>query len=726
MSVYSSRSGVGSGIGKLCVGCGQSKLRSNELHDSCFDCLGHGPQTPREQRCDICRHWVPRHFVGATHYYQPDSPSRIAALALQASVDVVNIQLPSNEPFTMSGMVGSVVEPEKVVLASMAMGSVPPTLSGTAPPISQEDSSLLVSLLSILKGPQLPGLSALLQKGVPVGNAPGSPGRSAVFPQQAVSGNPSQGHPPFLSSLPIKRSLDSVSMETSEAFNLVKKTRSVPVGQLADVIVPQGTTTVQVEVHTDREGTETERPRSHSRSEMPFTQAGGPDRSDQNLLLLPPGAFSGLSRDRYDRAPRMGLDQGKGQSSSGAFPDHEMDGADRGCDRQPGHRVGLSGQTRPNGTSNTNLPFPSSDRGGRSRKERGTISVPWPTKEGASMEGASDPNNDVEMVFDDRADRDTSAVDSNAGDSVFRWALGSIALRMGEEQPIAQPAIGKGAFQTTPVLPFIQLPVGSVILRRMAEINQTLANHVEPTKSDGWVPQISVSSDQQKIYATRPTGDADLTCSSPSEDRLLGALRKQTAPVWSAYVKKARLLQWQNATHQLLGQLSLMENLSKFVGDLLLESSMVTAERDQVMGALKILSSTLASSEKLGTNLAAHLDLTVRDAELRLLEVSPFQQAMFRSSPLFSGELFNGITRSVVEDITSSRMMTDIHSLAQKGGPKTQAASSKGKKAAFKAADQPSRVVQPFRGQAAVPTGQQPGTQKKGGKGGKGKNKSRK
>ena len=92
------------------------------------------------------------------------------------------------------------------------------------------------------------------------------------------------------------------------------------------------------------------------------------------------------------------------------------------------------------------------------------------------------------MTPDERVARDSSATESGAGDSVFRWALGSIAERMGEQQPKAQPVVGVGAFQTTPVMPFIQLPVGSVILRRMNEINQHLASRVELAKVDGWVP----------------------------------------------------------------------------------------------------------------------------------------------------------------------------------------------------------------------------------------------
>jgi len=322
-------------------------------------------------------------------------------------------------------------------------------------------------------------------------------------------------------------------------------------------------------------------------------------------------------------------------------------------------------------------------------------------------------------------DGETPIVDP-VGDSVFRWALGSIASRMGETLPRVQPVVGKGSFAQTKQASFLTLPVSSSILKKMDELNANLAKRVEPTKTEQWFPQLTVSSDQQKVFSTRPTRAEGYLTAPPSEDTLLGALRKQTAPVWSAYVRKARLQQWQNAAHQLLGQLSLMENLTKFVGDLLDESAMIATEREQVRGALAVLQSTLISSARLDTSLCAHLDLTVRDAELRLLEINPFQQATFRSSPLFLTELFGGITRATVEDITASRMMSDIHSLAEKRVPTGQPSSSKGKKSAPKATAQPSRLVQPFRGQAAVPQGnQQPGTGKKAGKGGKGKNKSK-
>jgi len=320
---------------------------------------------------------------------------------------------------------------------------------------------------------------------------------------------------------------------------------------------------------------------------------------------------------------------------------------------------------------------------------------------------------------------DSLASEAGTENSVFRWALESIAERMSLEVPRAQPVVGVGAFAVTPQMPFISLPVAQVMSSRMTELNHALASRVDPSK-EGWYPTMAISSEQQRVFSTRPTGENNLLTDTPSEDRLLGALRKQSAPVWSAYIKKARLLNWQTATHQLMGQLSLIENLIKYTGDLVDESSMLASERDQIKGALSVTQKTLSSSERLSTTLGAHLDLSVRDAELRLLELTPFQAAMFRASPLFSRELFGGITRATVEDVTSTRMLSDIHTLAGKGGSKGAASSSKSKaKATPKSTPQPSRAAQPFQGQAAAPQGQQPGGAKKRGKGGKGKKSKR-
>ena len=140
------------------------------------------------------------------------------------------------------------------------------------------------------------------------------------------------------------------------------------------------------------------------------------------------------------------------------------------------------------------------------------------------------------MPLESRVDGDNPTTDSGTGDSVFCWALGSIALRMGERLPIAQSSVEKGSFAQNPQAPYLTLPVSSSILRNMEELNLTSGKKVQPAKQDGWFPQLAVSSDQQKIFGSRPTGPKDLLIAMPSEDVLLGALHKQTTPVWSGYV----------------------------------------------------------------------------------------------------------------------------------------------------------------------------------------------
>ena len=80
-------------------------------------------------------------------------------------------------------------------------------------------------------------------------------------------------------------------------------------------------------------------------------------------------------------------------------------------------------------------------------------------------------------------------------------------------------------------------------------------------------------------------------------------------------MRKAILIQGQTAAHQRLGQISLMGNWDKLVGDLVNEASRLTADREQVMGVLSGLQSTRTSAARLDTSLCAHLYLTVRDAE---------------------------------------------------------------------------------------------------------------
>ena len=357
MSVISSRSSTNRGVGQLCVGCHVLKLRSNEQHDSCFDCLDHGPQTPLEQRCEICSHWLPRHFQAATHYYPPDSPARLAALALvsaeQAREDPPFVV--PDVPFPRSLGVG--VSGGESVLAGSGVGGVAPPLSATPAQISQRDLSLLASVLSFIKGPQLPGLPALLQQGVPAGNPVPPSGQAGVVPHlpdpeisevQDPDPSPSQFD---------KRVLEASTEDLERRGINIKKVKGPSVGMPVNTTALQDKVAVQVEVHAAMGPTEGATLRSDHNVVEPSTQAVGSDHSDQGHLH-PPSGLSGSSHDYPGRDSRESRGQGRGQSSSVAHLSREVDTSGRGCDQQVGHHGVETGQTGPNVIYTKSLPFP--------------------------------------------------------------------------------------------------------------------------------------------------------------------------------------------------------------------------------------------------------------------------------------------------------------------------------------------------------------------------------
>ena len=454
-----------------------------------------------------------------------------------------------------------------------------------------------------------------------------------------------------------------------------------------------------------------------------------------------PSLASGLFRDNHDGhhdRPLLGVDRGRLQSSGlGLLAHHPQSahfvgGARSAGGPQSAHSVGgarsTGGGLAAVGLTRTNTavapPFPREhsphgSRSGARSIQRGAGS-PHPSSvrsRESSLDRTHDRDEEEEATGQQVASIDDRSSDAGRKDSVFRWALSSVAQRMGYALPEPGVAVGSGAFAVAPPQSFISLPVSASIVKTMDGINHNLAKKVETGRSDGFFPSLAVTSDAQRTYASHPTGPFDLTCAAPTEDPLLALLRRQDKTVWSAYVKKARLMQWQNAAHHMTGRLSMMDSMTLFIQDLVNESSMIANERDQLLGAVSVMQSALRGTGTMSTHLSAHLDLTVRDAELRQLDLTPFQLSQFRSSPLFRERLF-GITRADVEEITSSRMVSDIHSLASKGGPKTSSSTApkQGKKRPSKGAAQPSRVVQPFPGQAAVPhVGQQPAGQKRGG-----------
>lgn len=733
MSVVSSLGSVRSGgSGKLCPGCHQPKLRSNELHDSCFDCLSHHALSLPELKCGICKDWIPRHWVQATAYYPSDSPARLAAVALserEMLAKAVDKAFPSNI---------TPLSPE-VVVQNRGVGESNPvekdvnSLETSVSQIPQEQTSFLANLFNMFKGPQVAGLSSLLQAGLPSGQPVAPPPGFSSVPSGGLGGMlPPRGRPEFQvpqapSSLPKgqgpKEPELSVmdKLESSDACPETKRRKLIhSLGVLASQLkqnspadFAQAASLFQAR---DSDVTLVPRPShrvvSHSGlkedSQAPLDLS---DRGDQSVV-------GSLYTNRSDRS-QCESDRADESSNGDSEADWWARRDGRGCDRSKSHGGSKLGMTRPTASATATL----AGNHARSGVDRGENSqhVAFPMTLGSSStDRRRDQTEEEAMSSASRDVGDSLTSEAGAVDSVFRWALESISRRMGREVPKAQPVVGKGAFATTPQAPFISLPVASSMITKMEEINHVLATKVEPAKTDCWYPSLTITPEQHKVFATIPTGQSNLVSHTPSEDR------KQTTPVWSAYVRKARLLQWQTASHQLMGQFSLLENLTKFMEDLINESSMLASERDQLKSAVSVVQKTLVSAGKVSTTLAANLDLTVRDAELKLLDLTPFQLATFRASPLISGELFGGITRTTVEEITSTRMLTDIHALAEKGGSKGASSAAKSKpKTNPKSAAQPSRLSQPFRGQAVAPQGQQPSASKRGGKGGKGKKSKR-
>ena len=467
MSVFSSKSGGGRSTGAVCSSCYEPKLRSNERHDSCFDCLSDGPRVHFEQRCDICRGWAPRHFIEATKFYESDSPARLQALAYMSNARLGVSSSASEPPPVIVHEVGThkIPSADVTVEAPPHVESDAPPLSASPQQISREDLSLMASFVSLLKGPQLPGLSALLQKGVPAGTLLSYPGLTAHISPQTAAGITGIADPRAPCSSQTKRALESVS-DAPALSSDVKKMKPAVVGQPAEsTLLQDKVDTVPVEQDSEvlivRDAGQ-----SVSSGSGPSGQVGGSHPSDGGLLHVPLSVVPVSQHGSLGRLPREGVGLGGHQAGAGDLLVRVVDSSGRGVDSGDGHLGFGTGQTRPNVSGSKTLPLPSLARGGRAALVKADLSYSGPTRAEASPADHCDQAGDVEMIPDDRVTEEVSVTDSGAETSVFRWALGSIALRLGEEQPTPSPAVGSGAFQSTPELPFIQLRLPLTSCRR--------------------------------------------------------------------------------------------------------------------------------------------------------------------------------------------------------------------------------------------------------------------
>lgn len=323
---------------------------------------------------------------------------------------------------------------------------------------------------------------------------------------------------------------------------------------------------------------------------------------------------------------------------------------------RPSQVVGLTGlhADAPGGLSHAHQPFgqlcaatrvPSSlafrGAGARESSRASSYSVPSLIDD-RSVAG----DTDLSTVSRSRSGRsdDRGAVDSDSDSeqsegqrSNFRWVVESTAKQLALPIPQRVEPVGSGRFAYMPTRELIQLPLAPPSVAAMKAVNGLLVSKKEIAKEAPF-PSWHIRAKQQAMFASAPS--QELCSAMPVADPHMGLLTRKKSVVWSAALKKQRLVSWQGMGHQLLGQLSMSDHFCRLAQDLVDDSS-ISGEGDvKVQATLGVLASTLASAQKVAVSLTSHLDLTAREAELRTLDVTQVDETELRYRPLFSGHTF--------------------------------------------------------------------------------------
>ena len=178
-------------------------------------------------------------------------------------------------------------------------------------------------------------------------------------------------------------------------------------------------------------------------------------------------------------------------------------------------------------------------------------------------------------------------------------------------------------------------------------------------------------------------------------DESIGLLPKKKN-VWSATLKKSRLSNWQTMAHHVMGQLSSADHFTKLVQEIVDDADLPDQLDEKANAALSVLHSTLQGAERVIATLTAHLDLTAREADLRLFDVSETDTAELRSRPLFEGHTFGNIQRSTILEMRTNRKDEALISHITKSKSTPKAKPKQQKTSATTKADT-SQQSQPFR-----------------------------
>src|SRR6056300_205029 len=622
---------------RSCPSCNTNVLRRGERHEQCFDCLGHGPITMEDLRCDICRAWRPTHFLGATAKYVEGSQARLDAVKLAECEKTPQRLAPevSLPPTCSPANIGPVVTQPLGVTQETLTSSSLSVLAGLGFPVP-------------VQGPQVPGLCSLVGQGVPAGSVP------PLSAPQSVEGP----------SAPKKRRVSKKTLSSGRA----KKDGSVPAAPVPVSSEP---------VVAGRSGTSRAvSSRKRKGQTAPSFDLPHPDGDDHSSLFdggscaqpapIVAGCDLGSVQDRsgsYEEADGSfrseGVERKCYPSVGGRFSDRSFDresaqadlGGDRyrsPLDRQSGMGVVPQGHSSPApppvsrrtaALGKQAAPSPSAgDDRSFDRSFRGAI---------AQSDCTGEPSDDQPSLSDD---------DDQAGQvevSTLRWALETIASRRG--LPIATPAPprGFGRFATAQQRVNIQLPVAPPLASMFERINKGVTSKKDVSRQEAQFPSWRASTVSANTY--RSSIDGKFQTAVPEDEPHLGLLSRKPNVVWAAYIKKARLLAWQSMVHQMMGQLSLTDHLVTLAQEFVDTADMAGEDRQRLNSTLDVVSKVIGVSERTSVILGAHLDLTVREAELRMLDLTLVDEADMRARPLFEGHTFGLLSKSDVQAMGQSR-----------------------------------------------------------------------
>lgn len=658
-----------------CPKCNKNTLRRGEMHELCFDCLDHGPMSILDLRCDICRLWPAKTFLAATAKYAEGSSARQEAFDLGERDQDGDLESPNNVPEEPMDIQEKEQEQEPSTSDPIPSPTPPPPPPGF---VTLAPADLQANILAVLQQvglvPPIGELGGKRKNSGPKAKGSSSSSRSAKKPKKKENDFPSS-----------VRELDPTagsSLSASEGHS------------------GSQTGAGRASISTDAYE-EANRPslvaRPRTSESWSFTQGkSNTVRSSESIDFPTPWSLAAETRGR-ETIDDAHLGTTRDRIPTGLLGAANMPGISPLIHgRVSGNAAGRAPTLR--GTTTEGINYPSID---------GNASRATDSRSGTSRASAEDDRLESDMELDTQ---EVGQAKSN-----FRWAVEECATLMGLPPPVHQPTVGTGRFATVPTQALISLPMADAMLKQCAAINNCVTAKKDVGRSEPAFPSIALKARSLKTYSSSVTNG--FTTATPDEDDAIGLLSKKKA-VWSAQLKKSRLHSWQTMAHHVMGQLSSGDHFTKLVQEIIDDAALPEQLDERANAALSVLHATLQGAERVITTLTAHLDLTAREADLRLLDLSETDMTELRARPLFEGHTFGGIQRSTALEMRSNRKDEALMSHLTKTKAPPKAKPKSGQKTTTNTSGDPTRQSQPFR------TNPPPSISRRGGKS-KGKGRSK-